>query len=99
MIVVYDSQLNIFYLVVSRPWQDEQLNGRHNEDDCQNAGIAKDLPKLFLQQKFQCSHANLILKRLIAIVRKKSIIPANIRVSFQMVTSPVPFIITDLTIV
>ena len=44
------------------------------------------------------SHANRILKRLIAMVKKKSIMPARINVSFQIILSPTPFIITDLTI-
>ena len=44
------------------------------------------------------SHANRILKRLIAIVKKKIIIPASINDSFQIILSPTPFIITDLTI-
>lgn len=44
-------------------------------------------------------HANLILKRLIAMVKKNVIIAASINVSFQTPLIPSPFIITDFTMV
>jgi hypothetical protein len=44
------------------------------------------------------NYANLILNFLIAMVKKKIIIPKRTNVSFQMACSPNPFIITDFTI-
>ena len=43
-------------------------------------------------------YANLILNRLMAMVKKNVIIPTSINVSFQTPVMPSPFIMTDFTI-
>jgi hypothetical protein len=43
-------------------------------------------------------YANLILNRLMAMVKKNVIIPTSISVSFQTPVMPSPFIMTDFTI-
>ena len=62
-----------------------------------NLKPGKEFGALHAPVAFSVSHANRILKRFIAIARKKIIIPASINVSFQITSKPTPFIITDFT--
>src|SRR3954447_6788733 len=99
MIMINNSKRNIFDSVIGSHRQNEQLNDGHHKYRWQNSFVTEHLPELFLQQKFQRSHANLILNFLRLIPRRITVIPARMSVSFQIDVMPKPFSITSLIMI
>jgi hypothetical protein len=49
MIMIDDTQLDIFDLIIRCPWQNKQLHNRHHKYDPDDGRVPEYLAKLFLQ--------------------------------------------------
>lgn len=83
MIMVYNRNVNIFYVKIHCLRNDDQQDSWNHKHNCQNRFVPEYQPEFFHQYKPEFFHCRRILKFFNEIVRSTTVIPIRITVSFH----------------